>query len=362
MAMIKKPVINNDIINRAKNTISDYDVISSANLETRQHYGQVVKQLLSERGEKESLTEYLISKTDKKNSWFLYRSSIRSQLISMAKKLLNLHSKSIRRRDQSSVDECEKNLLNLMDTFEEVSSHYFLSNKRVVSKRSHMRGLPQNWTELICATVGNRYRLACIVMAITGCRPQELANGVKVHKNGSNIIFTVIGAKVKRNGKIKKADKIIDYYAGQEERQLTFDFDKSNPLINLLITNEPKLQKKNHSMIIKFENKKSFASAVREAGKKLWPNKKKNITPIMFRHQFSSNNKGSGTMDDQDLSAALGHIVTATKKKYGHFNQKRGGFVPVKVLASNPVKISQSIRSTYLNKANQQRTSKRKLH
>jgi integrase len=207
------------------------------------------------------------------------------------------------------------------------------------SKRQHMRKMVWDWRELIIEKAMPKWKLQILVLAVTGCRPEELRKGVSFAFVGNLLICKIIGAKVKK-GKIlvKKtqgngtsAMVLVEYQAGQESRELHFELNK-NPLVDKLA-----IMLKGKNTIVKTANKSSLTSAISRVGKKLWPQRKHAITAYCFRHQLASDLKASGVEDD-DISIALGHAVNTTKSRYGLRSMSKGGHLPTKVKGTTPIK------------------------
>lgn len=193
--------------------------------------------------------------------------------------------------------------------------------RRRHSKRQDMKGLPEDWWEKMVDRLP-KYRLAVLTQAVTGCRPDELAKGVKLSISGDQLVVEIIGSKVSEK-------------SGQPIRRLKWDLDSKVDLVQKLIA-----MTADGATEARIANPKAYSSAVRAAGEREWPKRKNTVTPYCFRHAAASDMKGSGMLD-VNISAALGHCVSDTKEFYGQRQQGRkgGGVAPKSVETERPVKV-----------------------
>lgn len=181
------------------------------------------------------------------------------------------------------------------------------------TKRTSLRHLGPEWREkLIAASIGSMYEKEIRVMAICGCRPDEMEKGVTVKRLENTIEITIKGSKC--------SDKSG---AGQEWRTLTFD--ANHPLI--LNISEGFYQAK----------ARAIGDAVSHFGMKVSKSKKHPISAYSFRHAAASNFKASG-LSDEEVAAALGHRSTATMSFYGSKSKGSGMLILKSVRAASPVR------------------------
>ncbi len=190
------------------------------------------------------------------------------------------------------------------------------------SKRQDLRGLPADWRErMLKGMSASKYRVPYLVAALSGCRPEELQNGVAVRLIDEKIELTVVGAKVKGT-------------QGQPMRTVTYARE-GHPLVDELA--KFLRERAVASATISVESKVAFTSAIRRLGRKLWPGRKSEITPYCLRHQAAADWKAY--LDGDQVSAALGHAVDATASNYGQAQMSRGGGLrPEHVLAERAIK------------------------
>lgn len=188
------------------------------------------------------------------------------------------------------------------------------------SKRKDLKGLPENWRELMHQGIlRSKYRVPYLVMALTGCRPAELEAGVMISKTDETLTLTIAGAKVKES-------------QGQPTRKISYSVEDPHPLVqSLLADREFRID------LIAVSSKKNYTSAIRRVGRKLWAGRKSEITPYCLRHAAASDFKDHLSPDE--VSKAIGHAVAATRSRYGQRQMSRsGGLKPSAVSASRPIK------------------------
>jgi integrase len=171
------------------------------------------------------------------------------------------------------------------------------------SKRGDLRGLPEDWRERIVVRMPN-YRLAVLAQAVTGCRPDELAAGVRLEIQGGNLVATITGSKVTAK-------------TGQPWRRLFWPADSESLLVRALAA-----EVMAGASIAKIDDAKAYSGAMRSAGAREWPRRKTTVTPYCLRHSAASDMKASG-LDKGAISQALGHCSDVTKQYYGSWHQAR---------------------------------------
>jgi integrase len=197
------------------------------------------------------------------------------------------------------------------------------------SKRQDLRGLPVDWREsLLSALSESQFRCAYLVSAVSGCRPAELEAGVAVAISGTSLTVRIKGAKVKNT-------------QGQPWREITYEIDSdAHELVQALykeIARNAPIHAGFGELEVKVENKAGFTSAIRRAGRHIWPKRRSEITPYCLRHAAASDWKAGLSADE--VSAALGHLSPDTKRLYGQSQMsKAGGLRPVAVQADRQVK------------------------
>ena len=192
------------------------------------------------------------------------------------------------------------------------------------SKRHDLKGLPADWREKIINRL-RTYDPATLIAAVTGCRPDELVNGIRLSIEKGHLVVLIRGSKT--TGK-----------TGQPWRQLFWPVNSESAMVRklarLVIQNQV-----NGGWEVGIKSAKAFSGAMRAAGKREWPGRPASITPYCLRHQAAADMKAAGTLSSGDISAALGHCSDVTKSTYGHAAMGRaGGVSPITVLAARPIK------------------------
>lgn len=195
------------------------------------------------------------------------------------------------------------------------------------SKRSMLGGLSKHGDfreKLYEQFKRSKYQLAYLLAAVSGPRPQELQDGLHVRFEGQILSIKIIGSKVKEQ-------------QGQEFRIIEYDLSKSPR--NFLLSEIVRLIGADavDGVTVSVDSKVNFTSALRRAGKVLWP-RKKDITPYVLRHAIASQWKQ--TLDPDNVSIALGHSSSKTRSRYGQAQLMRGdgSLVPSSVSGSRPVR------------------------
>ncbi len=182
-----------------------------------------------------------------------------------------------------------------------------------------MRKLADDWREQLIGRLPN-YQLMTCALAATGCRPVELQFGVRLKIDSATLAATVHGAK-----------------NGQEWRTFRWQLDHPSPIIQHLIQ---ETRDEHGSLLVQSQSGRALTGAIRSASKRAWPNRVGAITCYCLRHQMSSDLKASGRFSSEEISAALGHISTDTKTRYGHFKMgSSSDITPLSIEFSHPVKV-----------------------
>ena len=182
---------------------------------------------------------------------------------------------------------------------------------RKYTGRKALRPLPMNWREVMQQHFPEKYQDAGMVTAITGCRPDELAKGIRVVARAKGLEVTIAGSKVNQG-------------YGQESRTLTFALN--TPLTRGLHRNA--LQ--NGGEMTVQAPTGAWAAAYRRASEKSLGVP---LSPYKSRHQFCSDLKSAKSERDykskayttEQIARAMGHQSEKSQEQYGHANQGRTG-------------------------------------
>jgi integrase len=203
-------------------------------------------------------------------------------------------------------------------------------------KRVDMKNLPDDWRQQIIKRMPTYYP-ATLVAAVTGCRPAELVNGVKLSIENGELVAVIEGVKNTKT-------------TGQPWRNLYWPINTDSDLVRSLCEI---VESNGGALVVKIDSAKRFHGAVRSAGKREWPKRKSDVTPYCFRHQAAADLKADGKLSSGEISAALGHLSDVTKSTYGHANMGRaGGVAPARVTAARAVKIKEPSENVRMKTAN----------
>jgi len=171
--------------------------------------------------------------------------------------------------------------------------------------------LPKNWNERYFKHVSSKnskYTKAIAFLAISGCRPAELENGVSLGLREDGSIKLCIESIKTHDG---------DY--GQKTRKFTVKSDSSE--YQYLVD----LMKKNDDQIwIQIESAKKLGEQMRKYSKKVFPRMKSFISPYTYRHQFARQVKTT-LIDKVDVAVALGHSNDKSQRFYANASKNAGG-------------------------------------
>lgn len=202
------------------------------------------------------------------------------------------------------------------------------------SKRQALAGLPDDWRSQLCRRGAHgRYANALRVLALSGCRPSELANGVLVwreREEGAGALILHIGIN---GAKVKAAQ-------GQPYRCISYLADDPHPLVAAL--NRQLNAEEDAYLHISVASARNLTVEIRRLARGLWPGHKHAITAYCFRHQWAADMKSF--IDGDAVSRGLGHVSAKTRRLYGVASQARqDGLKPIRVIADRPIRIDSGL-------------------
>lgn len=164
---------------------------------------------------------------------------------------------------------------------------------------------------------------AIAVLYATGCRPDELAKGVRVSisENLKEIEFTIIGSKLN-----------ADQRRGIKLRKIAISIhDENNKIKGCLLPLLNELQKNDFEKIkIEVASANSFSGYISKISKRIYPRRKTHASAYSFRHSFATDLKNSGA-DQVLIASSMGHASTRSQQAYGRKKRGSSGVVsPVK--------------------------------
>lgn len=188
------------------------------------------------------------------------------------------------------------------------------------SKRTGLGALVnrEGWQDLLLASISPQYRSALALSMLTGCRPAEVARGIRLRAVGQDVHVVIPGAKVGRD-------------RGQPSRTLVLATDNAagKVLAELAASGEA---------IVIVPSAKAFGAAVAEAGRRAWPRARVRVSPYSLRHHVASQLRAANVAEEA-IAACLGHRATRSQGAYGRACHGRaGGLAILDVQAAMPVR------------------------
>lgn len=174
------------------------------------------------------------------------------------------------------------------------------------SKRASLCNLPQNWRERLVADMPQKHRTRCMIIAVTGARPEEMHRPVKLLALPSGTLqVTFQGAKTSELT-----------LGGQEWRRMTLRGGLASELWALVERHGGSVRL---SPTVGLGLQKSITATAARLG---YPE----ISAYSLRHAFAADLK-KANLDDDLISLALGHVSRKSKSSYGTARQGRCGRV-----------------------------------
>ncbi|MDO8778131.1 MAG: site-specific integrase [Burkholderiaceae bacterium] len=179
--------------------------------------------------------------------------------------------------------------------------------RRPQSLRDDLSALPAGWQAKIVerAQASERYADAVAILALTGCRPDELVQGVSVHLDTELAVIRILGAK-------------IGDHAGQPWREI--EIPKAKLPAHLLLS----LRERDGAVQVRVKSTDALRQAVYSYSRQLWLGGTL-ISPYHFRHSMAETLRENG-WPAHEIAGALGERSAATVSHYGRkIRPKRSG-------------------------------------
>ncbi|HSH83849.1 MAG TPA: site-specific integrase [Guyparkeria sp.] len=190
--------------------------------------------------------------------------------------------------------------------------------KRRSSARVKMRDYPDDWRDQIFETAGRpgakdrRHEIA--VLALTGCRVDELIKGVRVELIDENTArFEIQGAKVRR-GK-ETAD------TGQKWRRFKVA-DLGDSVEGKYLAEW--LNKNGGQAVVTTDSDKALRAALRRATTSTFGEMRSPVSPYFYKHAAASRLRSQGYAEQQ-IAKILGHASDGSQRAYGRRNSTGQG-------------------------------------
>jgi len=205
------------------------------------------------------------------------------------------------------------------------------SKKSKKSKARRLKTLPKDWTFRLfnyALKSNTKHILAIATMAISGCRPQELAFGVELSLNEDQSISVLIHGAKTHNG-----------LYGQAFRSFHIEDDS----VEFRYLHE-QLQSKHNGLIVTADPG-AICDKIAYLSRKAIPQLKEVATAYCYRHRFSGSLHHAG-LDTQLIAKALGHSTDQSQQQYSTaFRTGAIGFKICNIKSARPIKAKNSVRA-----------------
>jgi len=193
------------------------------------------------------------------------------------------------------------------------------------SKSASLRAVAQDWRERCALTMDSSLKLPFLIQCVTGCRPQELANGVQVRllRDGT-LVTRVRGAKT-------------DDVAGQPVRSMRLGTrcGGAQLLASLLKVGDTLDSRK-----LGIGEVNTYGRKVARACARAFPERKgrMRLSAYSVRHQFKADLAAAG-FSPAEIAMAMGHSTTRSGTAYGRGGRAGGaGVSPLAIKARRAVR------------------------
>ncbi len=170
---------------------------------------------------------------------------------------------------------------------------------------TRLRFHPANWQAELVAGAPPGLRTGLLILALTGCRPCELARGIEfmIGAPASDVRLTldVLGAK-------------CDQHRGQPIRTFQFLAEDVRPAVTELIGALHAFQLRTSTAIFRFAK---VSNQIRERARKLWPGHQALPSAYSFRYAFRQHMALLGATR-AEIARAMGHRSVLSSLSYGH--------------------------------------------
>lgn len=194
------------------------------------------------------------------------------------------------------------------------------------SKSRSIRTAADDWREQAAETMTGDLKLLFLLQCVTGCRPQELANGVQVRllRDGT-MVTRVKGAKT-------------DDIAGQPSRSMRLSVSAG---IALVLASKLQTGRTLNSRHFDLGLVNTYGRKVARACARVFPKRtgSAKLSAYSARHQLKADLMAVG-WNAEDIAMAMGHATTRTGTAYGRGGRGGGGGVrPIAIKAPRAVKL-----------------------
>lgn len=194
------------------------------------------------------------------------------------------------------------------------------------SKSRSIKTVAEDWREIAACAMSGDLKLLFLLQCVTGCRPQELENGVQARRcRDGTIVARVKGAK-------------CDGFAGQPSRSL-----RLVPVagVTLMLARLLQVGRTLDSRRCGLGRVNTYAKKVSRICAHVFPERhgKHRLSPYSVRHQFKADLVAGG-WEKPEVAMAMGHSTTRSGTAYGFGGRAGGSAVkPIAIKAQRSVKL-----------------------
>lgn len=325
-----------DVISRARHALRAGSDVSA---KTAVDYGKKVKLVLDQfaaakrQGSKASLELILARYAPSAPSFRAMRSALVWHFRKQAEKLLKEQDAYQRMKPRpdtwlplvSELDQTLK-LIGVLEGYE-AGDLLALTGERKKSSRSKRKDLvklPSDWKRrmLTRAERSPTYYLPTLLIAATGCRPEELVDGLELRVDGGQVVVRWDGAKVSKT-------------SGQPWRQFKLKPD---------VLPEKVLKQVEAAGMLKVSiaSTGAFRAHLTRHSKELFP-KKPFVTGYSFRHSLAEDLREAG-WEAEEIAAVLGQSVAETQAMYGRRRRTESRAPQAVTIERNSVETARPVR------------------
>lgn len=198
------------------------------------------------------------------------------------------------------------------------------------AKKGRIGWLPKDWETRLLenarhneANHGAGYATGIAVLWATGCRPSELAKGVKIRRNGNTWEFTIEGTKTGTTGGVAGAAK-----RGSALRVVKV---KANGQAWSSCLLDAWVKGGGGWLTVKTASADTIATQIRRVARREWGDlpASRLPSPYSFRHSMGRDLKTQGEAPEV-IARVLGHASCQSQKRYGKWRKGGGSKSPRK--------------------------------
>jgi integrase len=214
------------------------------------------------------------------------------------------------------------------------------------AKKPALKLLPPGWRENMWERASEpewrkaRPQLlpALAVLWLTGCRPAEIQQGVRLFLRGDLLVVEVAGAKCTDAGGRER---------GQPKRHYGFKINaEANPALMYLRAMAAANMVNSTGQFQVIHNADYLYNSIVSLGKRAFPTLRTRVSPYCFRQQMGSDLKADPSVSLEDAAKYMGHLSDYSVGKYGHAIHGRKGSGRIRahaVQTSRPIKHSPKV-------------------